>query len=156
MALRERGVDHRDVSIGNVFLGTDPSKPAGFIADLDLSSISDEAIKAAYPTEHEVIISKLKHGEWRTVCVSQVDLVELSLIVSLGDSSFHVSGSALRSRKPCGCQDVWYTKRLHVSTQALSRFRIADLGYHLCYDASEEEHTGNHGFSRPHCIQGAT
>ena len=67
MALHERGVDHRDVSIGNVLLGTDPSKPAGFIADLDLSSISNEAINAAYPTEHEAVISKLKDGEWRTV-----------------------------------------------------------------------------------------
>jgi len=67
MALHECGVSHRDVSIGNVLLGTDPSKPAGFIADLDLSSISNEAIKAAYPTDHEAIISKLKDGEWRTV-----------------------------------------------------------------------------------------
>ncbi len=78
MALHERGVDHRDVSIGNVLLGTDPSKPAGFIADLDLSSISDEAIKAAYPIEHESIISKLKHGEWRTVRGSLTDSMELS------------------------------------------------------------------------------
>jgi len=69
MALHERGIDHRDVSIGNVLLGTDPTKPAGFIADLDLSSISDETIKAAYPTDHEEIISKLKDGEWRTVCL---------------------------------------------------------------------------------------
>ena len=67
MALCEHGVDHRDVSIGNVLLGTDPSKPAGFIADLDLSSISSEAIMAAYPNEHLEIISKLKDGEWRTV-----------------------------------------------------------------------------------------
>ena len=67
MALSQRGVDHRDVSIGNVLLGTDPSKPAGFIADLDLSSIGHESIKAAYPTEHEAIMSKLKDGEWRTV-----------------------------------------------------------------------------------------
>jgi len=69
MALSQRGVDHRDISIGNVFLGTDPSKPAGFIADLDLSLISDDSIKAAYPTEHEGIISKLKDGEWHTVHV---------------------------------------------------------------------------------------
>ena len=67
MALYQRGVDHRDVSIGNVLLGTDPLKPAGFIADLDLSSISHESIKAACPTEHEAMISKLKDGEWRTV-----------------------------------------------------------------------------------------
>ena len=72
MALYERGVDHRDVSIGNVFLGTDPSKPAGFIADLDLSSISDEAIRAAYPTKHEAIISELKRGDWRVVSVSRI------------------------------------------------------------------------------------
>ncbi len=101
MALFERGVDHRDVSIGNVLLGTDPSKPAGFIADLDLSSISDEAIKEAYPTEHEAIISKLKHGEWRTVRVSQTDAMALSLIaLFIGDSSFHVIGSAIRARTP--------------------------------------------------------
>ena len=62
------GVDHRDVSIGNVLLGTDPEKPAGFISDLDLSSISEEAIKAACPNEYDTIISQMKDGEWRTVC----------------------------------------------------------------------------------------
>ena len=41
-----------------------PLKPARFIADLDHSSIGDEAIKAAYPTEYEAISSKMKHGEW--------------------------------------------------------------------------------------------
>ena len=69
MALHQRGVSHRDVSIGNVLLGTDASKPAGFIADLDLSSIGNEAIKEAYPTGHEAIISKLKVREWGTVRV---------------------------------------------------------------------------------------
>jgi len=78
--LYERGVDHRDVSIGNFFLGTDPSKPPGFIADLDLSSISEEAIKGAYPTERNTIISKLKDGEWHTVCFFYVHLVVLFLI----------------------------------------------------------------------------
>lgn len=67
MELHQRGVSHRDVSIDNVLLGTDASQPAGFIADLDLSSTSNEAIKAAYPTDHEAIISKLKAGEWGTV-----------------------------------------------------------------------------------------
>ena len=101
MALYERGVDHRDVSIGNVLLGTDPSKPAGFIADLDLSSISDEAIKAAYPIEHEAIISKLKQGEWRTVRVSRIDTMAFFLtILFLGDSSIHVIGFAVRAREP--------------------------------------------------------
>jgi hypothetical protein len=66
-ALSRLGVDHRDVSIGNVLLGTDPEKAAGFISDLDLSSISEEAIKAAYPNDHEKIIEQLKDGEWRTV-----------------------------------------------------------------------------------------
>ena len=66
--LSKLGVDHRDVSIGNVLLGTDPEKPAGFISDLDLSSISEEAIKAACPNDHEVIIMQMKTGEWRTVC----------------------------------------------------------------------------------------
>ena len=92
MALHERGVSHRDVSIGNVLLGTDASKPAGFIADLDLSSISNEAIKVAYPNEHEAIISKLKDGEWRTVrFISRIDLFTCVLIcIYLGDRSFHV------------------------------------------------------------------
>ena len=101
MALYERGVDHKDVSIGNVFLGTDPLKPAGFIADLDLSSISDEAIKAAYPTEHEAIVSKLKHGEWRTVRVSRIDSMVLFLIIlCIGDSSVHVIEFTVRAREP--------------------------------------------------------
>ena len=101
MALYQRGVDHRDVSIGNVLLGTDPLKPAGFIADLDLSSISHESIKAAYPTEHEAIISKMKGGEWWAVCVSHIDLVAVFLIgLYLGNCSFHVSRSAIRARRP--------------------------------------------------------
>ena len=62
------GVDHRDVSIGNVLLGTDPEKVAGFISDLDLSSISEEAIKAARPNDYDTIIMQMKTGEWRTVC----------------------------------------------------------------------------------------
>ena len=113
MALYERGVDHRDVSIGNVLLGTDPSKPAGFIADLDLSLISEEAIKEAYPTEHETMIGKMKHGEWRTVR-SHIRLMTLFLISAyLGDSAFYGSRSVLRSRKPRDCQDVWHIKRLY-------------------------------------------
>ena len=100
MALYQRGVDHRDVSIGNVLLGTDPSKPAGFIADLDLSSISLESIKAAYPTEHEAIISNLKDGEWRTVRISLFDLIARFLIsFYLGDSTFHANGSAIRTTR---------------------------------------------------------
>lgn len=67
-ALSQLGVDHRDVSIGNVLLGTDPEKAAGFISDLDLSSISEEAIRAAYPSDHDKIIEQLTDGEWRTVC----------------------------------------------------------------------------------------
>ena len=66
-SLTQLGVDHRDVSIGNVLLGTDPEKPAGFISDLDLSSISEEAIKAAYPNDYDTIIKQMKDGEWRTV-----------------------------------------------------------------------------------------
>ena len=67
-SLSQLGVDHRDVSIGNVLLGTDPEKAAGFISDLDLSSISEEAIKAAYPNDYDTIINQMKDGEWRTVC----------------------------------------------------------------------------------------
>jgi hypothetical protein len=50
-------------------------KPAGFIADLDLSSISEGAIKAAYPAEYAAITSQLKQGEWPTVRISQIDLI---------------------------------------------------------------------------------
>ena len=67
-SLSQLGVDHRDVSIGNVLLGTDPDKAAGFISDLDLSSISEEAIKAACPNDSDTIIKQMKSGEWRTVC----------------------------------------------------------------------------------------
>ena len=67
-SLSRLGVDHRDVSVGNVLLGTDPERAAGFIADLDLSSISEEAIKAAYPNDYDTIINQMKSGEWRTVC----------------------------------------------------------------------------------------
>jgi hypothetical protein len=66
-ALNRLGVDHRDISIGNVLLGTDPEKAAGFISDLDLSSISEEAIKAAYPNDFGQLLEQLKDGEWRTV-----------------------------------------------------------------------------------------
>jgi len=106
MALHERGVDHRDISIGNVLLGTDPSKPAGFIADLDLSSISEEAIKAAYPDEHEAIISNLKDGEWRTVRYCNGLMVLLLIGVYLGDSSFYGSGSAMCSPEPSKRQEA--------------------------------------------------
>ena len=54
-------------ALATSFPGQTPSKPAGFIADLDLSSIGEDAIKAAYPTEHEAIIGGLKGGEWRRV-----------------------------------------------------------------------------------------
>src|SRR5258706_16206879 len=67
-SLSQLGVDHRDVSIGNVLLGTELDKAAGFISDLDLSSISEEAIKAAYPNDYDTIIKQMKSGEWRTVC----------------------------------------------------------------------------------------
>ena len=67
-SLSQLGVDHRDVSIGNVLLGTDPDQAAGFISDLDLSSISEEAIKAACPNDCDMIIKQMKSGEWRTVC----------------------------------------------------------------------------------------
>ena len=66
-SLSQLGVDHRDVSIGNVLLGTDPDKAAGFISDLDLSSISEEAITAACPDDCDRLIKQMKDGEWRTV-----------------------------------------------------------------------------------------
>ena len=75
-SLCQLGVDHRDVSIGNVFLGTDPEKAAGFISDLDLSSISEEAIKAACPNDYEAIIKQMKDGEWRTVCDSHPEAAQ--------------------------------------------------------------------------------
>ena len=67
-SLSQLGVDHGDVSIGNVFLGTDPDKAAGFISDLDLSSISEEAIKAAFPNDYDTVIKQIKGGELLTVC----------------------------------------------------------------------------------------
>jgi len=38
-ALWQRGVHHRDVSIGNVYLSLEAEGPTGFIADLDLSTL---------------------------------------------------------------------------------------------------------------------
>jgi len=61
-------VDHKDVSIGNVLFGTDPEKAAGFISDLDLPSISDNATKAACPNDYDTVITQMKTGEWRAVC----------------------------------------------------------------------------------------
>src|SRR5258706_8481125 len=72
-SLSRLGVDHRDVSIGNILLSTDPDKVAGFISDLDLSSIREEAIKAAYPNDYDTIIKQMKSGEWRTVCDYHLD-----------------------------------------------------------------------------------
>ena len=73
-SLCQLGVDHKDISIGNVLLGTDPDKAAGFISDLDLSSISEEAIKAACPNNYDTIIKQMKDGEWRTVCNNKSNL----------------------------------------------------------------------------------
>jgi len=67
-SLSQLGIDHKDVSIGNVFIGTDSEKAAGFISDLDLSSIGEEAIKVAYPNDYDTVIKQMKDGEWRTVC----------------------------------------------------------------------------------------
>ena len=82
-SLSQLGVDHRDVSIGNVLLGTDPEKAAGFISDLDLSSISEEAIKAACPNDYEAIIKQMKSGEWRTVCDSYPEAVQVPFSYTL-------------------------------------------------------------------------
>src|SRR5258706_10948673 len=67
-SLSQLGVDHRDISISNVLLGTEPDKAAGFIFDLGLSSISEEAIKAAYPNDYDTIIKQMKSGEGGTGC----------------------------------------------------------------------------------------
>ena len=40
---------------------------AGFISDLDLSLISEEAIKVVYPNDYDTIIKQMKDGEWQTV-----------------------------------------------------------------------------------------
>ena len=40
----------------------DPEKAAGFISDLDLASVSEEAIKAAYPNDCDVIIEGVANG----------------------------------------------------------------------------------------------
>src|SRR5258706_13648892 len=59
-SLSQLAVDHRDVSISNVLLSTEPDKVAGFISNLDLSSISEEAIKVAYPNDYDTIIKQMK------------------------------------------------------------------------------------------------
>ena len=66
-SLSQLGVNHRNVSIGNILLGTDLEKPAGFISNLDLSSISEEAIKVAYLGDYSTIINQMKDREWQTV-----------------------------------------------------------------------------------------
>ena len=65
--LSQLGVSHRDISIGNVLLGTDPEKAAGFISDLEFSSISEESIKAACPSDYDTVIKQLKDDGWGTV-----------------------------------------------------------------------------------------
>ena len=86
------GVDHRDVSIGNVFLGTDPETAAGFISDLDLSSISEEAIKAAYPNDHDKIIEHMEDGEWRTVCAHDLEATRTAFLYNLVRREPHFHG----------------------------------------------------------------
>ena len=90
-SLSQLGVDHRDVSIGNVFLGVDPEQAAGFISDLDLSSISEEAIKAAYPNDYDTSIKQMKSGEWRTVCDYYLEATDAFLMRPLctGDCTLH-------------------------------------------------------------------
>ena len=91
LALNRLGVTHRDVSIGNVFLGTDPEEVAGFISNLNLSSISEEAIKAAGPDNFDGIIEQLKDGERRTVSNYHSNELEYLLMHFLraGDSTLH-------------------------------------------------------------------
>ena len=85
------GVDHRDVSIGNVLLGTDPEKATGFISDFDLPSISEEAIKAAYPNDHDNIINQMKDGEWRTVCDHDLESAWTACLYNLVRRELHFS-----------------------------------------------------------------
>jgi len=65
-SLQLRGVNHRDISIGNVFIAED-LESGGFLADLDLSSIFDFAfVEKHYPE----LVEKLKDtqtNEHRTV-----------------------------------------------------------------------------------------
>src|SRR5258706_16134539 len=82
-SLSRLGVDHRDVSIGNVLLGTDPEKAAGFISDLDLSSISEEAIKAACPRDYDKIIKQMKNDERGTVCNYRLEATWTSFLYTL-------------------------------------------------------------------------
>jgi hypothetical protein len=67
-SLSQLGIYRRDVRTNNVLLGTDPETAAGFISDLDLFSISEEAIKAACPNDYDTVIAQMKAGEWLTVC----------------------------------------------------------------------------------------
>jgi len=134
-ALSHLGVDHRDVSIGNVLLGTDPEKAPGFISDLDLSSISEEAIKAAYPNDHDEIIEQLKDGEWRMVSEyhsSDLDYL-LTQFMCTGDSTLH-GRWAFDCLNESGTPQRQF--KFYLPTQALPRLRILNLGRSLCHDDS--------------------
>ena len=89
-SLSQLGIDHRDVSIRGVRLGTDPEKAAGFISDLDLPSISEEAIKAACPNDYVIITEQMKDGEWRTVCgYLEISWVAFSYNLCAGNCTLH-------------------------------------------------------------------
>lgn len=60
--LNQLGVDHKDVNGGNVHLSTDPEKAVGIIFDLDLSSTSEEAIKAACSNDYDTNIKEMTIG----------------------------------------------------------------------------------------------
>ena len=97
-SLSQLGVDHRDVSIGNVLLGTDPEKPAGFISNLDLSLISEEAIKAAYPKDYDTVIDQMKDGEWRTVCsYPEVTSITLSCVLCAQGTALFMASDLLEA-----------------------------------------------------------
>ena len=65
-SLRLRGVNHRDISIGNVFIAEDPEL-GGFLADLDLSSIFDFSFVEQHCPELVEKLKKSQTGEHRTV-----------------------------------------------------------------------------------------
>ena len=61
-----------------MFLGTDPENASGFISDLDLSSISEEAIKAACPGDYDEIVKQMENEEWVMVCDHHLEAAWMS------------------------------------------------------------------------------
>ena len=64
-ALHERGIIHRDVSLGNLFLDM-TEDIAGFVGDLDLAKVDLETIKKLFPESYSEV-AKSQRGALRTL-----------------------------------------------------------------------------------------